>query len=263
MINNEKYEHRLVAFIYLLGFKELVSTFETKPSEFQRTLKILKALDEQKQMVYGFPEDLDVQMEYTTFSDSIVLSSRIPEDPVNTSLYQIAFACSLLLESGLFVRGAIVDGFLYHKNNIILGQGMIDAYTQESTKAIYPRIIVSSNIIDRYFKEIETSPLKEKIQSWSNTLIRKDIDGHHYLDTLQSIPSSMFKDGFIPFLKATKKIVINKLEEHKRNEKVFQKYEWFRKYYNAILSEHPEHNLDLIPKIDKKSGDTLLINQDI
>jgi len=250
MTNNEKYEYRLVAFIDLLGFKELVSTFGAQPFAFKCTLNILKALDAQKQMVYGFPKELDVQMEYTVFSDSIVLSSRIPQDPVNTSLFQVAFACGLLLRSGIFARGAIVDGYLYHKSNLILGQGMVDAYTQEITNAIYPRIIVSPNIIDRYFKEIQTSPLKEKIQSWSNTLIRKDADRIYYLDILQSIPSTLFKDGFIPFLETTQKTVIDKLKEFKGDEKAFQKYEWFRKYYNAVLSEHSEYNLDLIPQID-------------
>lgn len=250
MTHNDKYEYRLVAFIDLLGFKDLVSTFETQPNIFEWTLSKLRALDAMKQMVYGFPEELDVHMEYTVFSDSIVLSSRIPEDPVNTSLYQIAFTCSMLLRAGLFARGAIVDGYLYHKDNIILGQGMIDAYSQESTKALYPRVIVSENIIDRYHQEIQTSPLKGKIQAWSNTLIRKDSDGYNYLDTLQSIPSALFKDGFIPFLETTRTVIINRLNEYKENETIFGKYEWFRKYYNAILTEHPQHKLDLIQQID-------------
>ncbi len=228
----------------------MVSTFKDHPENFEWTLSRLKRLDAQKQMVYGFPKELDLQMEYTVFSDSIVLSSRIPEDPVNTSLYQIALTCSLLLKSGLFARGAVVDGYLYHKNNIILGQGIIDSYNKESAKAIYPRVIVSENIIERYQTEIQTYPLKKLVTSWANTLIRKDEDDCYFLDTLQSIPNSLFKEDYIPFLKTTRNRIIDKLGQYRSDEKVFPKYEWFRRYYNASIAEHPEYGLEPIRRID-------------
>ena len=128
MNSPNQYEKRLVGFLDLLGFKDLISRFTEEPKLFDWTLGILKAIKSQEKIVYGFSEDLNVQMEFTTFSDSIILSSRIPEDPINMALFQIAFTCSLFLRHGLFARGAIVENYLYHKENIIIGQGLVEAY---------------------------------------------------------------------------------------------------------------------------------------
>jgi hypothetical protein len=246
MTNNNQYENRLVAFIDMLGFKERVSHFQDDPKLFEWTLNILKAIKAQKQMVYGCPEDLNIKMEFTAFSDSIVLSSRIPEDPINTALFQVAFICSLLLRAGLFARGAIVENYLYHKENIIVGQGIIDAHKQEEEKAIFPRVIISENIVAKYNEEIQISELKEKISTWSNTLIRKDSDGFHFIDTLHSIPSIIFKNEFIPFLESTKNIIITRIQENRNNEPVLKKYEWFKNYFNATITEHPEYKINQI-----------------
>ena len=242
---HDQYEKRLVAFLDLLGFKELVSRFPEEPKLFDWTLSILKATKSQEKMVYGFPEDLNVQMEFTAFSDSVVLSSRIPEDPINMALFQVAFTCSLFLRAGLFARGAIVENYLYHKENIIIGQGLIEAYQQEKI-AIYPRVIVSKNIVDKFNEEIKVPELTEKINKWSSTLIRKDIDGCYFIDTLYSIPHVIFKDEFIPFIESTKKIIKMEIENNENNETVLQKSEWFKHYFNEIINEHPEYNVKLI-----------------
>ena len=242
---HDQYEKRLVAFLDLLGFKELVSRFPEEPKLFDWTLSILNATKSQEKMVYGFPEDLNVQMEFTAFSDTVVLSSRIPEDPINMALFQVAFTCSLFLRAGLLARGAIVENYLYHKENIIIGQGLIEAYQQEKI-AIYPRIIVSKNIVDKFNEEIKVPELTEKINKWSSTLIRKDIDGRYFIDTLYSIPHVIFKDEFIPFLESTKKIIKMRIENNENNETVLQKYEWFKHYFNEITNEHPEYNVEPI-----------------
>lgn len=250
MTNNNQYENRLVAYLDILGFKEIVSHFHDDPKRFEWTLNILKAIKAKKQMVYGYPEDLNVQMEFTAFSDTIVLSSRIPEDPINTALFQVAFICSLLLRAELFARGAIVEGHLYHKQDIVVGQGIIDADIQEKKKAIFPRVIISEGIAEKYNEEIKVPELKEKISTWSNTLIRKDTDGFHFIDTLHSIPNTIFKNEFIPFLESTKKIIITRMQENRNNETVFRKYEWFKNYFNETIAEHPEYKINQITKQD-------------
>lgn len=243
MTYHDQYEKRLVAFLDLLGFKELVSHFTEEPKLFERILNTLKKIKYLEKMVYGFSDKLNVQMEFTTFSDSIVLSSHIQEDPINTALFQVAFTCSLLLLDGLFARGAIIENYLYHKENIVVGQGLIDAYTQEATSAIYPRIIVSENIVEKYNEEIQVPELSKKIDDWSKTLIRKDIDGFYFIDTLYSIPHVFFKDEFIPFLDKIKNITIERLQENENNAAVLLKYEWFKNYFNKIVSEHTEYNI--------------------
>ena len=111
------YENRLVAFIDILGFSKLIERSEQEPGLVPWMIQILNAIKSNEGIKEQFGKDLDVQMEFTAFSDCFVLSTRVPEDPVNTGLYQIALICTMLLKSGLFARGAVVEGQLFHKNN--------------------------------------------------------------------------------------------------------------------------------------------------
>jgi len=47
----------------------------------------------------------------------------------------------------LLVRGAIVRGKLYAENDVVFGQGFVDAYMMEEKTAKYPRIILTKALI--------------------------------------------------------------------------------------------------------------------
>ena len=235
-----KYENRLVAFIDILGFSNLIQISENEPGRVPWLINILNAIKSNEGIKERFGEDLDVRMEFTAFSDCFVLSSRIPEDPVNTALYQIALICFLLLRSGLFARGAIVEGHLFHRNNIVFGPGMLDAYTKEQKEAIYPRVIVSSNIIKRYYREIKVPEVKKIVNKWSSTLLRSDNDNNWYIDTIFSVPFSLKNANEKEDIQLIKTNVEKQIEENKNNTDILNKYVWFKGYFNNIAEEHPE-----------------------
>lgn len=58
----------------------------------------------------------------------------------------------LLLEKGIFTRGAITIGLYYSDENIIFSGGLVEAYNLESKVAKYPRIIVSDKLINSELK---------------------------------------------------------------------------------------------------------------
>ena len=139
-----------MAFIDILGFSNLVMKSQTEGQRVPWLINILNAVKSNEGISSNYDKELDLQMEFTAFSDCFVLSSRIPEDPVNTALYQITLICSLLLKSGLFARGAIVEGPIYHKNDIVFGPAMINAYKNEQSISVYPRITVSRKLVEIY-----------------------------------------------------------------------------------------------------------------
>lgn len=244
--NQTKYENRLVAFIDILGFSKLIAKSETEADRVPWMINILNAIKSNEGIKDKFSEDLDVRMEFTAFSDCFVLSSRIPEDPVNTALYQVALICSLLLRAGLFVRGAIVEGNLFHKDNIVFGPGLLDAYKKEQKESIYPRIIVSSKLIERYYREIKVPVVDKVVHKWSSTLLRTDNDKKCYLDIIFSVLFSLKNADEKEHIELTKIHLVKQLEENKNYNDILKKYVWFKEYFNNIIEEHPEYCIEKI-----------------
>lgn len=242
----QKYENRLVAFIDILGFSNLILRSEKEPARIPWLINILNAIKYNEGIKERFGKKLDVRMEFTAFSDCFVLSSRIPEDPVNASLYQIALICTLLLKSGLFARGAVVEGNIYHRENVVLGPGLLDAYGKEQKEAIYPRIIVSKNLVKKYYHEIKVPELDKIINKWSATLLRKDEDNIYFLDTIFSVPHSLKNADEKEHVELTKKHIEKQIKENKNKIDILNKYIWFKRYFNNIIGDHPELCVDKI-----------------
>lgn len=170
------YEDRAVLFMDILGFKNLVKTQEAD--------RVLHALQRIQAFVKIFsPNGEDPRM--TTFSDCIVISAPLAHGDGVKRLGVIACMLWLdLLGVGVLARGAITCGPLYHAENIVFGQAMIDAYMLESKKAIFPRIIVTpelqETLLNRHGHTIANSAFD--IFPQFDEIIRQDYDGLFHLD---------------------------------------------------------------------------------
>lgn len=196
-IINYATEERFVAFIDILGFKDIV--MKNKNPE-----KIMIALETAKEKIRNknfdvvstsnfsllnkdyrqdslFPEyfdvacavnDLDLEelkcdfeefenLKITWFSDSLILSIKADE------LYNLLFLIEIVknLQANLFnykilLRGAITKGEFHHGDNAVYGKAMIDAYILESKKVVTPRIILSKELI-KYIKSVDKKDSKK------------------------------------------------------------------------------------------------------
>lgn len=97
--------------------------------------------------------DISNNIEITCFSDFIVISSEVVKENINvifsTLVTQVAYISKELLLRNILVRGGVAIGDLYHKDNIVFGQGLIEAYRIESEIAEYPRIVLSDKLIKK------------------------------------------------------------------------------------------------------------------
>jgi hypothetical protein len=75
-----------------------------------------------------------------------------------------------LLHMGFLTRGAIVLGDLHHRDNVIFGPALIEAYEIESKEAFYPRVIISRAVIE------------ELGEGGDDGLIIEDGSGRHILN---------------------------------------------------------------------------------
>jgi hypothetical protein len=141
----ENLKDRFVAFIDVLGFKELVKSgnIENLETYFNRITEVLDKLRIRKAKVESF-----------LISDSIILIAP----PGNTGLRQLLEAIrtiqSSLLWKKILLRGAVSYGPVYYnaERNIIVGMGFIKAYLLEK-EAIHPRIIIDPAIIKLGFND--------------------------------------------------------------------------------------------------------------
>lgn len=250
------YEMRIIAFVDILGFKNLV---DESVSDHYSYLRIHDALEDFRKVKKEKENEFyDRDVKVTTFSDSLVIS--YPLDFVGGLfhiLYDLTYLQFILLQKGVFVRGGITIGKLRHVQNEIFGPAMNTAYMLESTKAIYPRIIISEDVIN---KGIDNTYEKTKdtaldAYSWKYEseevyeLLKKDKDGWYTLDYLRMLDEMDTIEDYIFAMEKIRGFIEKSIEIHRNNEHIVKKYIWVAEYFNTVLSEFTvghENDIDII-----------------
>jgi len=138
---------RYVAFIDILGFSALVKRVHSERHLFEEILAILREVAAYRpEVVEGGPTDLWKNMlSATAFSDNIVLSSEARYSPALIAMAS-SILCLRLLGLGVFTRGGITCGSLYHDEHVVFGDALIEAYELERSVARYPRIVLDRTV---------------------------------------------------------------------------------------------------------------------
>ncbi|MFS0604931.1 hypothetical protein [Peribacillus frigoritolerans] len=170
--NAEEYEHRLVAFIDILGFSNLVNKSNDDPTYFQKLLEALKVIQHNVKHNEKKQDKENSSIEMVQFSDSIVISRPYNSTTdFNVFIMNLNWIQKRLAEIGILVRGGVSAGRLYHKGTIAFGPAFISAYRIESELADFPRIVIDPQIMN-----YKVTPINEKIDD------TKDLMGFHSFD---------------------------------------------------------------------------------
>lgn len=231
----ESYKQYIVAFLDILGFKNIINTkafdeikdiFLSIIPENELMMALGRAVDDTDESLLRYNEVLS-ETKVHVMSDSIVIAAPlgIPEalavvidicDVIQEQLYD--------LDSPVFLRGAIAEGDFYLDENLIFGKGLVDAYIAQENYAVYPRIIVSDDIIEGKITSVvgqETLP--------------KDDDGYCYINTMEryfDCESSNQLESSEKYGKI-KKYVDAQLSGY-ADSRVREKYIWLRKELRRI-----------------------------
>lgn len=251
-----KYEERLVAFIDILGFKEIVKQSEKDPSKVELIYSVLNYLknwevsekwdlklveieeDAQKRGVENF--DIRGKTNSTSFSDSIVVSVKVDNNTnemASTLIVNLANIGAILFEQGILFRGGLTIGNIIHnENGTVFGQGLIDAYQLESKNAKYPRIILSDRLIRKLNYPITTKrdryPYHQYIDRFEDGCV-----GFHQMQYYQVMESweEMTIEKLTTSLDNVRKVIINGLDESFEKPDVFAKYKWLKDQYHKLI----------------------------
>jgi len=220
------YEERNVVFIDILGFKDLIYKSKENTDRIEEIVRVVNKLHDLCGHT-GMDDDLqngfDYNRQVSVFSDNIVISYK-EVGPAVYYLAREAMVIQLVLQYlGIFIRGGLAVGKLYHDGNTVIGPALISAYELESKTAIYPRIVVD----------------KSTQGDWG--MLTKDFDGIYFLDYLGNV------DEWEYYLEHTEKVTVEEclkklysdalLENNSLDLRIRAKHDWMRKYiFESIKS---------------------------
>lgn len=246
----------VVAFVDILGYKEMVLNAEKAGRSYEFLLNIRRALSESLEHLRRdilenkrfFDKDLYM---VKIFTDNIVIGYPVYEDAesgLGDIFYNLAFFQLSMVNRGFFLRGAICIDNLYIDEHIVYGKGLIDSYLGEANKARYPRIILT---------ETATLAVKQHIKYYSQPAfaphtrdIFLDSDGQYFLNYLESVLEAV-PEGEPCYEKVLqhKKAIEEKLQEFRGQPLLWSKYAWTAYYHNFFCDLHnfftDEHKVDV------------------
>ena len=264
---------KLVGYVDILGFSKIIEQYDK--GELPNILADLKdAIDPAASFLkespfynsnssfFNWKECLEARL----FSDCLCVSAPLTFKTYDF-LEQIKFFYKylmgyqiVLMNKGFYTRGAVTIGSHYSDENMIFSGGLVETYNLETKRAIYPRIILSDNLIT----EIEKIKLSnaEDIE----LMLVKDQDGEVFFNHFNyNLLDSKYADKMIEqvikvlgtpgildetFLEKDTKnkikellIIKNKVDsilEQNLEESIKNKYYWLLDFINFELGL--EHN---------------------
>ena len=136
------YEQRVLAYLDVLGWSQLVRRSDRDRRVLQPVIEALEWMQRVKRTAAAAKvarrmeraPTKTVPHEVAQFSDCVAISCSPDPTSIQSVLYMVQqFTNRLLLHCDpvVYVRGAIVVGSLFHRDNIILGPALVDAYHLE------------------------------------------------------------------------------------------------------------------------------------
>ena len=229
-IEKKVYSKRILAYIDILGFKDLTCRSVNDKELFdiiQKCLGKMNTYFENDVVDRDFFNTCDFQC--VQFSDTIVASIDSIDDKREVRVFfnKIMALILYLTYKGILSRGAIVYEYLYHNKDIIFGPGIIEAYFREQTRVFFPRIIIDDKVVDLMDEIL--------LDSYSST----DIDGVRYVDCMRGFwkfdckKNRKYHNCIKAHLNKLYCVISNGVTSESLS--VRQKYEWLRSKYNSYI----------------------------
>jgi hypothetical protein len=237
-----EYEERYVAFVDILGFRNLVQKVAKGDLDAAGLKDLLQIVHERPNpSVRELKEGADFRAQ--SISDAVALSSALIPEGLDYLFYTVGQLATELLQSGIFIRGAITKGKLYHDERMVFGEGLVRAYDIESRIARFPRVVITRDVA------LDVARFK-KVGPWSthfrSTLKQAD-DGPMYLNFLAEI--AVWVDGSLehfsvkgtsghPILELIEKMskaIQQAFDESIDEPDIVEKMQWFSAYWNETI----------------------------
>ncbi|MEK6289221.1 MAG: hypothetical protein AABO57_26200 [Acidobacteriota bacterium] len=234
------FEPRIVAFLDVLGFKDLID----RAARDDNATPIIEALE--KALTYVGADNKpsgDFQGQTKMFSDSVIMSGSPTLAGLNWVFWRCIVTQAMFVEYGLLLRGAITQGKHYQSEQLVFSEGVVNSYLLEQRVAKYPRVVVEPSIAKLAQQQGRSFPYPPP-----DDLILEDEDGVLFLDYFRYItdgPAS--RVDAVRFPERHREVVEEGARRFAKLPHVLEKYRWMAMYHNR---KDDEDYIDIIPFID-------------
>jgi len=207
----KEYSSYYIAFLDLLGFKEIVKnkTCNEIAEIFDevKTQYVIGKVDQEKGT--SIPVIPPEHIMYYIMSDSICIYIK---DDIKYALPILLGLClnfqlrMLSFSTPVLVRGSIAHGDLFSDQRIIFGPALVEAYLREEKLTKYPRIIIPKHIIDEHKGDITQTAVL-------SGFLYPEQDGFYVINYLSVLCGQTFRqhdrDNLVQYVSETLKRVLD------------------------------------------------------
>lgn len=222
----------VIAYVDLLGTQELLSNKDTDDIFEHIYYSYLTATK-----LFPNLEKLNLDlMQFKVFSDNILVAYPVENADNKETVFEaykrirtfLYFFLPLFTRKGILFRGAITINNLLINDLMVWGAGLSEAVYLEENIAIYPRIVISENLL-KIFDEYKLVGVEyeEKFSCL------RDSDDCVYFDFFDYNDFGAM-DGYLPPAKSKIIEKIQKEKDGKNRTKILQKYYWFKNYLDEV-----------------------------
>lgn len=227
------YAQKLIAFVDILGFKELIKESE---SEAGAKARVHSSLMNMKNNISEWLPTSPPQgtKRFFNFSDCIVLTDS-PNKNSTIDLFNLINKIQAdLAYHGILLRGGITVGQVFDNYDLLYGPGVVEAYILENRNALFPRIIVDRKVLAAH-------------DIWKEVAVLQDYDQHIFLDFLWS--DIELQD--VNYYEKIHRCIYDNLRSYKirSDQKLYEKYHWMRMYYNYTVYRLKQAKHDSFDKL--------------
>jgi hypothetical protein len=234
-LSDIEYIERYVAFLDILGFREMVNADEP-----EKTIALLENFFERARELAGIATSS--KLTYKLFSDCICVSTPVDVLGVFNIIQYIAHFQVTAFQNGIFVRGGLSVGKHYESERMIFSEGLVNAYKLEQ-KAFYPRIVIDKSI---------TKPREPGNIHCNNTIMYAP-DNSAFIDYMgvSSIYLMDHSEKLQALFDTHREQILKQMEgilkkpDDPKNANKIAKYMWLADYHNTKCNQFIEDNPNL------------------
>src|SRR5262245_10195263 len=228
------FEERAVAFLDILGFKNLITRAEKDAAGLNRLVALKTVIESHVRFDNaGLDQNVPIQVHprYIFISDSIILSAPLKHakyDGLDVIVVKALQIAQKVLELGQLIRGGISVGPVWHEENNIFGSGYIEAFMTEQN-ADHPRIMLSPKASALWTQQSRAVP--NLCISQGSAQIVDILDPAYYRTQNTGLT---FED----YIEPLRVYIQSNLQELNIGSNARSKWEWMAGFYNHSLKRH-------------------------
>lgn len=187
MESKYNYEDRIIAFIDILGFSNIIKSTVKSQEKLNNLGSALSYIHDYFEKVKQSCQDPTI-LQLSQFSDSIVISISMKHSHEMLTIFKHLKTIQInLLFKDILLRGGVVKGQLIHNKDLLLGPGMINAYDLESKCALHPRIVIDPKVLWQ-FSRVDGIKQTKRLKDFDyEKTFAKETDGTAYIDYFNDI----------------------------------------------------------------------------